>query len=119
MRRTKLVLAALAVMVAMLVVFSAPALADKNNNKNNNNNHGDRNNNNDVAFVVNDGFNRFHDDDINFRHGGDVEIDLEDNDFGFDDDDHFISGFSGFSPFFGLGCWEWSWVFERWEWECD
>jgi hypothetical protein len=114
MRRTKLVLAALAVMVAMLVVFSAPALADKNNN----NNHGDRNNNNDVAFVVNDGFNRFHDDDINFRHGGDVEIDL-DNDFGFDDDDHFISGFSGFSPFFGLGCWEWSWVFERWEWECD
>jgi hypothetical protein len=118
MRRTKLVLAALAVMVAMLVVFSAPALADKNNNKNNNNNHGDRNNNNDVAFVVNDGFNRFHDDDINFRHGGDVEIDL-DNDFGFDDDDHFISGFSGFSPFFGLGCWEWSWVFERWEWECD
>jgi hypothetical protein len=119
MRRTKLVLAALAVMVAMLVVFSAPALADKNNNKNNNNNHGDRNNNNnDVAFVVNDGFNRFHDDDINFRHGGDVEIDL-DNDFGFDNDDHFISGFSGFSPFFGLGCWEWSWVFERWEWECD
>jgi hypothetical protein len=118
MGRTKLVLAALAVMVAMLVVFSAPALADKNNNKNNNNNHGDRNNNNDVAFVVNDGFNRFHDDDINFRHGGDVEIDL-DNDFGFDDDDHFISGFSGFSPFFGLGCWEWSWVFERWEWECD
>jgi hypothetical protein len=118
MRRTKLVLAALAVMVAMLVVFSAPALADKNNNKNNNNNHGDSNNNNDVAFVVNDGFNRFHDDDINFRHGGDVEIDL-DNDFGFDDDDHFISGFSGFSPFFGLGCWEWSWVFERWEWECD
>jgi hypothetical protein len=116
MGRTKLVLAALAVMVAMLVVFSAPALADKNNNKNN---HGDRNNNNgDVAFVVNDGFNRFHDDDINFRHGGDVEIDL-DNDFGFDDGDHFFSGFSGFSPFFGLGCWEWSWVFERWEWECD
>ncbi len=23
------------------------------------------------------------------------------------------------SPFFALGCWEWSWGFERWEWDCD
>lgn len=105
MRRTKLVLAALAVMVAMLVVFSAPALADKNNNKHKNH-HGDRNNG-DVVFVVNDGFGGFHDDDINFRHG-DVDIDFDDG-----------NDFSVISPFFGLGCWEWSWVFERWEWDCD
>ena len=34
MRRTKLVLAALAVMAAMLVVFSAPAMANNNNDNN-------------------------------------------------------------------------------------
>ena len=111
MRRTKLVLAALAVMVAMLVVLSAPALADNKNKKH----HGDRNNDH-VVFVDNDGFNRFHDDDFKCCHGDffdDVEFDI-------DDDHHFIS--SGFSPFFSpffVGCWEWSWVFERWEWDCD
>jgi hypothetical protein len=41
MRRTKLVLAALALMVAMLVAFSAPAMADKGDHHGKKNNNGD------------------------------------------------------------------------------
>ena len=108
MRRTRLVLVALAVMVAVLVIFSAPALADKNNKHKKH--HGDRDNNNDVVFVLNSGFGGFHDDDfeIDDFEIDDFEIDLDDGD-----------DFSVISPFFAVSCWEWSWVFERWEWECD
>ena len=97
MKRIALVLTAAAVMLAMLVAFSAPALADRNNNHHGDrgNHHGDRNNN-DVVFVANDGFGGFdYDDDVDSDDGDD------------------------FSPFFAQGCWEWSWVFERWEWDCD
>ena len=46
MRRTRVVLAAAAVVVAMLVAFSAPAMAnDGRNNHNGNNNHHNGNNN--------------------------------------------------------------------------
>ena len=41
------------------------------------------------------------------------------NDFGHHNFGHHNFGFNtfGFNNF--DGCWEWSWVFERWEWDCD
>ena len=103
-------------MVAMLVAFSAPAMAKNNdhNHKQHNKQHSNNNNHhqgfNDTVLVLGNGFG--HDDDF--------EIELEDG----NDDDFEInlddgSNVSVISPFFALGCWEWSWVFERWEWDCD
>ncbi len=63
MRRTKTVLAVVAVMAALLVALAAPALADNNRHNNNydwsdNNRHNDwfdhRDNNDDVIFLVSD-----------------------------------------------------------------
>jgi hypothetical protein len=34
-----------------------------------------------------------------------------DNDIGFNT--------FGLNTFNGLGCWQWHWVFQRWEWDCD
>jgi hypothetical protein len=107
MRRTTLVLAALAVMVAMLVALSAPALADdgKNNhhkgdNKGNNQHHGwdkwDKKWDN----------NKWHNN----------KWDKWDNNKW---DDHKVNHFWWFNNFNDSGCWEWSWVFDRWEWDCD
>ena len=97
MRRTKSVLALVAVMAAMLLVFATPALADKGDHtgKNNNGDHRDNNNgdHNDCC-----------DNDANL-------IFVSDNDLRF-------STF-GFNYFDDFGCWEWSWVFEEWEWEED
>jgi hypothetical protein len=58
MRRTKLVLAAAALMVAMLVAFAAPAMADngRHNDRNDNNNH-----QNSFNVVRNDNVNVFRD----------------------------------------------------------
>jgi hypothetical protein len=89
MRRTKLVLAAAALMVAMLVAFSAPAMANSTNDNN----------------VQRHSSNIF-DDDCCHDHDGDFDDDFTFNTF-------------GFNTFNDSGCWEWSWVFERWEWDCD
>ena len=115
MRRITLVLAAATLMVAMLVAFSAPAMAKNNdhNHKQHNKQHSNNNHHqgfNDTVLVLGNGFG--HDDDF--------ETELEDG----DDDDFEINLDDGndvsvISPFFALGCWEWSWVFERWEWDCD
>jgi hypothetical protein len=110
MRRITLVLAAAALMVAMLVAFSAPAMAknnDLNHKQHSNNNH--HQGFNDTVLVLGNGF----------GHNDDFEIELEDGDDDFEinlDDGNDVSVIS---PFFALGCWEWSWVFERWEWDCD
>ena len=108
MRRTKLVLAAAAVMVAMLVAFSAPAMANERNDQRSFSNISD--NNNHDRFFGNDCCNNNNDDDaiIFTSFGGHGEDFFDD----FDDGDNF-------SAFFALGCWEWSWVFEEWEWEED
>ena len=108
MRRTKLVLAAAAVMVAMLVAFSAPAMANERNDQRSFSNISD-NNNHDRFFgndCCNNNNNTNDDDAIIFTSFGGHGEDF------FDDGDNF-------SAFFALGCWEWSWVFERWEWDCD
>jgi hypothetical protein len=101
MRRTKLVLAAAALMVAMLVAFSAPAMAN-NTNDNNVRRHTSNifdDNHNDI---FNDNHNDIFDDD-NCCHDHDSDLD---DDF-------------RFNTFDTSGCLEWSWVFERWEWDCD
>jgi len=65
MRRTKLVLAAAAVMVTMLVAFSAPAMADNGNGNNHHNgwdnwnNWNNWDNHNDFNRFNNNDFNRF------------------------------------------------------------
>jgi hypothetical protein len=89
-------------MVAMLVAFSAPAMA-KNNDHNHKQHNKQHSNNmhhqgfNDTVLVLGNDFG-YDDFEINLDDGNDVSV---------------------ISPFFGLGCWEWSWVFERWEWDCD
>jgi hypothetical protein len=115
MRRTKLVLAAAAVMVAMLVAFSAPAMANDKNERNDQQSFSNISGNNHDRFFDNDDCcNNNNDDDaiILTSFGGHGEDFF---DHGIDDGNNF----SAFSPFFGLGCWEWSWVFEEWEWEED
>lgn len=91
MRRTKLVLAALALMVAMLVAFSAPAMADKGD-------HHGKNNNGDHKV-----FNRF---------------DHKDFDFDFDDRHFFVNEFDDdceweFEEGWFIGPWglQWGWWF--------
>jgi hypothetical protein len=119
MRRTKLVLAALAVMVAMLLVFSAPALADKNKNNN-----GDRNNddvflrvNNDNGFDRGDHFKCCDEccdgDDFNgIRHVDDLDIDDEfDDEFELEVDENEIEveGFLVWPWWWGWWPWWWGW----------
>ena len=99
MRRIKFVLAALAVAVASFAAFSGPAMAVECEHTN------ERGviecGKNDNVFLSED---RFFDNHDCFR----CNVD----DFGF-----IIPVFA--SDFDELGCWEWSWVFERWEWEDD
>ena len=120
MRRIKMVLAVAAALAVMVTVSVAPALADGGNN---NDRQLDRKdirldkkllNQNDDNFCCS--FNRDFDD------GGIFLNDFDDGPF-FND----ICPFSCFdnslvlSPFAfsdQQSCWEWSWVFERWEWEC-
>jgi hypothetical protein len=33
-------------------------------------------------------------------------------------DDHNVNHF-WFNNYNDFGCWEWSWVFKKWEWDCD
>ena len=72
MRRTKTVLAVVAVMAAMLVALAAPALADNNRHDNNNDrNHNwfDNNNRHDDWFDHRD----YDDDDVIFVSGYDID----------------------------------------------
>jgi hypothetical protein len=109
MRRAKLVLAAAAVMVAMLVAFAAPAMANDKNERNDQHRFSNIFDDNHRKGFLDDNCCRGHDGDFRFHDG----------DFGFHDGDHFSDFSPFFSPFFALGCWEWSWVFEEWEWEED
>ena len=93
MRRIKLVLAALAVAVASFMALSGPAMAVECEHTN---------------------------------ERGVIECGKKDNVFL--SEDRFFDNNPGFFipvvPVFAtdvdeLGCWEWSWVFERWEWEDD
>ena len=81
MRRTKTVLAVVAVMVAMLVAFSAPAMANNTNDDNvqrsSSNIFGDNHHN--------DGFNHWDNDDDQIIF---VSDDSDFDDFDFDDDDY-------------------------------
>src|SRR5918997_963190 len=78
MRRTKMVLAVVGLMIAMLVILAAPAMA--NDNHRDNNNH--KNNGNHHRFFFDDDDNDdFFDDD--FRHNRFFD---RDNDFDFDQD---------------------------------
>jgi hypothetical protein len=84
MRRTTLVLAAAALMVAILVAFAAPAMADngRNNDRHNDNNFNvfRHNNNNDFCDDFNCNFNRFDRFDP-FNNGfGDFEQDADSGD---------------------------------------
>ena len=93
MRRLKLVLAALAVAVTSLMALSGPAMA------------------------------------VECDHTGEpgvIECGKKNNVFL--SEDRFLDNNPGFFipvvPVFAtdvdeLGCWEWSWVFERWEWDDD
>ena len=103
MRRTKLVLAALALMVAMLVAFSAPAMADKGD-------HHGKNNNGDHKV-----FNRFDHKDFDRK-----DFDFDHKDFNrFDADRHFfVNKFDDDCEwefkegwFFGFWGWQWGWWF--------
>ena len=93
MRRTKLVLAALAIAAASFMALSGPAMAVECEHTN---------------------------------ERGVIECGKKDNVFL--SEDRFLDNNPGFFipvvPVFAtdvdeLGCWEWSWVFERWEWEDD
>jgi hypothetical protein len=93
MRRTKLVLAAAALMVAMLVAFSAPAMANNTNDDNvqrHSSNIFDDNHHNDI-FDDGDNCCRDHDGDFDFAN---FDNDFDDDDFDFDNNDFF------FTPFF-------------------
>jgi hypothetical protein len=89
MRRTKTVLAVVAVMAAMFVALSAPALADDGHNHNGNNNHHNGWNNWDNNWG--------NDDHIIFV----SEDDFDDFDFDDDFDDDDYPYFWGFYPYWG------------------
>ena len=105
MRRTKLVLAALALMVAMLVALSAPAMAD------------DRNNNNGDHHGKNHHGKNHHDFDFDRKHF-DKDFDCCDFDFDFDDRHFFVNEFDDdceweFKEGWFIGPWglQWGWWF--------
>ena len=109
MRRTQLVLAIVAVMVAVLVAFAAPALANDGVRGNSfNGHHG--NNNNDHDFF--DHHNDCCDNDANLIFVSDNGFD----DFEFGDDDFEVDDIGFFNNFGFLGCWEWD--DDEWDWEC-
>jgi hypothetical protein len=88
-------------MCLLMVVAVTPAFAAK----------GDRVDvGNECNGVLQDcsGNNRYIDKSKDYHYyGGDNDFDFYDFDFDFDDD------------FFWYGCWEWSNVFEEWQWECN
>ena len=102
MRRIKLLLAALVVAVASFMSFSGPVMAVECEHTGERGviECGKKNN----VFLSED---RFFDNNVPGCFGCDVE------DFG----GFFIPGFA--TDVDEVGCWEWSWVFERWEWEDD
>ena len=121
-RRLKVVLA-LALALGMMVTISvAPALANNNNNNKHNNDNRDNSNNNHDWLD-----NNRHKDFFDHRDNDANLIFVSDNHFDdldcCDDDDHrfYPYGFNtfGFNHSGDYGCWEWSWVFERYEWEED
>ena len=94
MKRLKVILA-LALALAMMVTVSvAPALANNNDN---------RLLRKDVQL------------DRKILH----ELRDDDNDFNRCCDNDFRFNTFGFNTFNNFGCWEWSWVFERWDWDDD
>jgi hypothetical protein len=96
MRRTKLVLAAAALMVAMLVAFSAPAMANNTNDDNvqrHSSNIFDDNHHNDI-FDDGDNCCRDHDGDFDFAN---FDNDFDDDDFDFDNNDFFFTPFLFFA----------------------
>ena len=99
MKRLKVVLALALALAMMISVSAAPALA--------NNNRLDRQ----IRHDLRDDFGCF---DCGLHDFNDCC-----DDFDFDDDAVVFFIPFGFNTFDGFGCWEWSWVFERWEWECD
>ena len=94
MKRIKLIMAVGAVMMAMMVAFAAPVMADRNDDCRD-----DRH-----GFIFND--HRF---DRDFDHGF-VSFD---NDF--DRRPWWWNNWKNHE----VCWWQWSWVFERWELECD
>jgi hypothetical protein len=102
MRRAKLVLAALSVTVAAFMAFAGPAMAVDCTHTN-------------QAGVIECGKhdNRFLSEDRFFDHNDFGCLRCQADDFG----GFFIPVFA--SDVNQLGCWEWSSVFERWEWEDD
>jgi hypothetical protein len=102
MKRIKMVLAVAAAMAVMVTAGVAPAMADDKNN------HNDR-----------------HLDRVDVRLDKQL-LNNNDDGFRFNNDDSDFCGVCGFdnsfafSPFFfnDDNCLEWSWVFERWDWDC-
>jgi len=97
MRRTKTVIAVVAVMAAMLVALAAPALADNDRNDNDRNQHGWFDNNNRY-----DAWNDRRDVDIIFVYDDDFDYDYDDY-YDFDDDDYAYNYFYSPYNFYG-GC---------------
>ena len=106
MRRLTLVLAAATLMVAMLVAFSAPAMAKNNdpNHKQHNKQHSNNNNHhqgfNDTVLVLGNGFGHDDDFEIELEDGNDddFEINLDDG-----NDVSVISPFSHWAAGSGVG----------------
>ena len=115
MKRLKVILALALALGIMVTISVAPALA----NNNNNNNRLERKDLQLDRAILNE----LRDDnngccDHDFRFDNDFRFD-HDNDCCDDDDIDFV-GFNhfGFNNF-NCGHWEWSWVFDRWDWEDD
>ncbi len=102
MKRITLVLGVVAVMAAMMVALAAPAMADKDNDG-----RGDRHG---VSF--ND-----HKFDRDFDHRFDRGFDH--GFVSFDNDFHRWPWWGNNWGNHEVCWWEWSWVFERWDLECD
>jgi hypothetical protein len=98
MRRIKLIVAALAVVVAALAGVSGPAMADDLDCHNR-----------PGPFIRCDGDRFVNVDRLHAFNNNDVCRFFDC--FGF-------NGFTRLDNDFG-SCWEWSWVFDRWEWDCD
>jgi hypothetical protein len=109
MKRLKLVLALALALAIMATVSVAPALANDNNRLERKDLRLDRQILHELRNDDNDfgcfgcGFHDFND--------------CCDDDFG-DVDFVLLSPF-GFNTFDSVGCWAWSWVFERWDWDDD
>jgi hypothetical protein len=100
MRRIKLVFATLAILVASLAAFAGPAMANELDCRNA---RGDL-----------------------IRCDGDLYVPYDRGyyDYGFYTPYNFYNDYDFYTPYnfynpFDYGCWEWSDVFEEWEWEDD